>query len=68
LGRKCVGLGIGQLGPGFGNGDLIVARIQFDQNGAGFDLLIVDDRRPQDGAANASGDGCDMCVDLSIIC
>ena len=38
------GFGVGQLGARLVDGDLIVARIDLDEHGAGFDLLVVVDR------------------------
>ena len=45
--------GIGQLGPRLVHGDLIVARIELHEHGAGFDQLVVRDRHLQHRAADA---------------
>ena len=51
-GGQGVGLGVGQLGFGLGQRHLVVVRIDFDQDGAGFDVLVVDDAHLEHGAAD----------------
>ncbi len=47
------GLGVGELGARPIDGDLVVARIQLDEDRAGLDRLVVDDRHAEDRSADA---------------
>ena len=67
LRRHGVRFRVGELGARLVDGDLIVARVELDQQRARFDELVVVDGDRRHGAADARGDLRDVRVHLRIV-
>ncbi len=61
------GLRIGKLRASLGDRDLVVARIELDEHGACFDVLVVGHGQLEHDAADARRDRRDVRVDLGIV-
>ena len=67
MGRSGIRRGVRKIGASTLQSDIVIFRIQFDQQISGFDQLVVIRQNPHDRAGNSRAHRIDMAIGLSVI-